>query len=962
MKRRDFLKASGTAAGLVGALNVSSALTAADGEPQATATRAGARPVDNRPARYMRRAQSDRFLPPPPAPGRSYPITPMPLRERLRRKVVPQRGFCSLAPADAVSESLVSGNGAMRIELIGDPYAEQVLFHHEGLLMPWKMPVAAPNVADIFPRVRQLELEGKHADAMALALQRMSDGPIKPDTEPHLTIPAFLMRLESPTGAAASDYLRTADFESTELTVRWTDERGAWVRRAFVSRPDNVVVQQLTSSAGQPVTVRVSLHRSAAWSMSSGADWGSHAGIGATSPDREAFNLGANGAPPVVAPPRGVEACDVRQQVSVERLIYSCRLDPSVDNSGYAGVVRVVRRGGSARMDGDTLVVEGAASVMLLTRIEYFADYAEERVEALRLAVDALVPDYAALLGRARTVQSEMLNRVSVAFGGAAQFGLATEELLADQRSRPDYSPALLQSVFEMGRYWFILTSGKYPGMAAGTNATIDLQTAGAVQGGLREGMDAYFTWVESLAQDYQTNARHTFGLRGAVHPLFPDKGIGASFYYTGHSAFGLWPYWISAGGWRLRQFWDHYLVSGDLDFLRTRVVPALKELALFYEGFLTSADRNGNYVFVPSISPENLPVSVDPSGPVLINATMDVAVCREVLTHLIQASRALGSDAGSIPKWEDMLARMPPYLVEWDGTLKEWAWPTLQERYAHRHVSHLYGAWPGDDIDPDRTPQLARAAQIACRKRSPDVMATAVAGETLPAYGRCHRALVGARLKDSVIVDVHLRQLIEQGYVSASLRCSREPYGQPVPDAHGGIPAIVIEMLLYSRPGVIEVLPALPEPLTKGSISGVLARTFARIDHLAWDMDARTVELTVTSLRTQAISLMARHGIEAITVSSGGVAAPLQAGRADIDVHLPEKRPVTFRLRLGHHQPHRPSPLLEPGPSAIDSNPPQDVAAGASAPVRPRTDRIGEAFAIASQYRDGAGKMMIHP
>ena len=369
------------------------------------------------------------------------------------------------------------------------------------------------------------------------------------------------------------------------------------------------------------------------------------------------------------------------------------------------------------------------------------------------------------------------------------------------------------------------------------------------------------------------------------------------------NSTFGLWPYWISAGGWRLRHFWDHYLVTGDLDFLRNRVVPALKELALFYEGFLTATDKSGNYVFVPSISPENVPTSTDPSGPVLVNATMDIAVCREVLTNLIQASEVLGADAANVSKWKDMLARMPPYLLEPDGTLKEWAWPTLQERYAHRHVSHLYGAWPGDEIDPDRTPQLARAAEIACRRRSFDVMATAVAGETLAAYGRCHRALVGARLKDDILVDVHLRQLLEQGYVSSSLRCSREPYGQPVPDAHSGIPAIVMEMLLYSRPGVIEVLPALPASLTKGSISGMLARTFARIDRLAWDMDARTVELTVTSLRKQDITLMARHGIEAITASENVLAAPLQAGMADIDVHLPEKRPVTFRLTLGHHE-----------------------------------------------------------
>ena len=210
------------------------------------------------------------------------------------------------------------------------------------------------------------------------------------------------------------------------------------------------------------------------------------------------------------------------------------------------------------------------------------------------------------------------------------------------------------------------------------------------------------------------------------------------------------------------------------------------------------------------------------------------------------------------------MLAKMPPYLLETDGTLKEWAWPTLQEHYSHRHVSHLYGAWPGDEIDPDRTPQLARAAVIANRRRTFDVLATAVAGETLPAYTRCHRALVGARLKDNVIVDIQLRQLMEQGYISTALRCSREPYGTPVPDAHGGIPAIIMEMLLYSRPGVIEVLPALPPSLVKGPINGMLARTFARIDKLAWDMEARTVDLTITSLRKQDITLIARHGIEA--------------------------------------------------------------------------------------------------
>ncbi|HUC84031.1 MAG TPA: hypothetical protein VL970_02480, partial [Candidatus Acidoferrales bacterium] len=131
-------------------------LAAAENDSQKTATPS----EDNRPAEYLHRVQGEPFLPPPPVPARTYPISPMPLAERVRRKVVPQRGFCSIAPGDLVSEALTSGNGAMNIELMGDPYTEQILFHHESLLMPWKRPLEAPNVADIFSQVRQMALDG----------------------------------------------------------------------------------------------------------------------------------------------------------------------------------------------------------------------------------------------------------------------------------------------------------------------------------------------------------------------------------------------------------------------------------------------------------------------------------------------------------------------------------------------------------------------------------------------------------------------------------------------------------------------------------------------------------------------------------------------------------------------------------------------------------------------------------
>src|SRR5665213_3328525 len=602
MKRRDFLKTGAVAVGAVGSLKIAPLLAAVESDSVKT----GAPSADNRPAEYLHRVQGDRFLPKPPAPARSYEVSPMPLAERVRRKIVPQRGFCSIAPGDLVSEALTSGNGAMNIELMGDPYSEQILFHHESLLIPWKRPLEAPNVADIFPQVRQMVLDGKHIEAMSLAVERMNASPIKQNTEPHLTIPAFLMQLDFPKAASVKNYLRTVNFANSEIKSFWTDEHGDWLRQTFASRPDNVIVQLLTAPAGQTMNVRISLQESAQWSMNNGMTWGNHPARGAT---------------------KGVEAGDVRLEFNEQRLIYKCILDPSVDNSGYAGMTRIVRNGGSARTEEGALVIENAPSVTLLTRIEYFPDYTEDKVEALRQSLEGISTDYFALLEKHRAVQSEMLNRVTVDFGGDSQYGMSVEELLSDQRSRPDFSPALLEKIFEMGRHWFILNSGKYPGIAAEVNSTINLQTAGAVQGGLREGMEAYFNWMESVAPDCRANAKNIFGFRGASYPLFPDKGVGVNFSYPNSPASKAGPYWISAGGWCVRPFWDHYLATGDVEFLRNRVVPAYKDLAVFYEDFLTATDKNGNYIFAPSFSPEHTPTSTDPSGPVLVNATMDIAV-----------------------------------------------------------------------------------------------------------------------------------------------------------------------------------------------------------------------------------------------------------------------------------------------------------------------------------------------
>ena len=874
MRRRNFIKRSVVAAGAASSLNLLPSLRAAEPSPQPPSGQTGALADENRSVDYLCRAQSDPLAPKAPGLANVTP-SPMPLVERVQRRIVPRRGFCSLTPGDG---ALLSGNGAMSIELECDPFVEQVPFRHEMLYTPRRRPSEAPNIADIFPQVRQMLLDGKYHEAAELAYKKWRQSPIERGGMGIGGGAGFTMRLEFPKGAWVKDYLRTVDFESTEVKVHWTDERGEWIRRTFASRPDNLVVQWLTAPQGQSVNARIGL--------SGGA--GGRGGRGG----RGGFGGDAGG---------GGQS-NARMDCNEQRLIYKGRLgDPSLSNRGYAGVTRVVRDGGAARVEGNTLVIENASSVMLLTRIEYFADYSEEKVEATRQALEEIVPDYSALLERARKVQSEMLNRVTVDFGGASKYGFSCEELLSDQRSSPGYSGAFLETLFDMCRYWFILTSGKYCSMAAEVNANINLQLAPMALGYHREGEEAYFNWMESLVPDFRTNAKNIFGMRGTHYSLTPTKefGVETMFDHAGSAESGeTWPhpYWLAGGPWCMRPFWDHYLVTGDLDFLRTRVVPAYKDLALFYEDFLTVTDKDGNYIFVPSFSPENNPGNLNPSCMLAINSSMDIAVCREVLANLVEACETLSIEADSVPKWKAMLAKLPPYLLEPDGALKEWSWPTLAERYVQRHVSHLYGAWPGDEIDPDRTPLLAKAAMIANRHRVP---------ERLAGHGLCHRALVGTRLKDSYMVDSELRQLIETGWVAPTLRCSHDPYsGIGIPDAQGGIPTIMMEMLAYSRPGVIEVLPALPPSLFKGSINGMLLRTFARLDKLAWDMDTRTVDLTVTSIKQQDVTLIARHGIETITAPAGVLSAKPQSGAATCELHLPEGKPVEMRLELGRRNP----------------------------------------------------------
>lgn len=805
--------------------------------------------------------------------GNSW-IASMTQAERIRQGIVPKRGFVSTGVAGG---TLISGDGKMLVELPGNPLSDRITFRHERLLDPWPAALAAPKIANVLPEVRKLILQGRHADALALALTAATADGMPPGVPNHSEIIPFWMRIDLTKAGEPKNFLRSTDFESGELNVFWSDNRGDWVRRTFVSRADNVVVQYLTAPPGQKLDVTVALDTDLQ---------------PARKPAASQSEVTSNQYP-------GGHHVQYHRDFNENRLIVSALLNPELGSAGFAGVTRVVPVGGSIRIENGQLVVSGAQSLTLLTRIEWNGDYSSSKAEDLARALNHLPADYPTLLARHRKIQAEIMDRVAMNFGGATQFGMSVEELMSDQQIRQGYSPALLEQIYDMGRYWLLAEgTGDYPSLHGQMNINYNLQIAPAAMAALPEASEVWTKWIEGLLPDSRKNAENIFGARGALFSVHPNQQNGVSYHYhMGEPHL----YWVSAGGWAYNPIWDYYLTTGDKEFLRQEVVPGLKEIALFYEDYLKLTDDHGNYIFVPSFSPENWPANVDASAPSVINAVMDIAVCREVLTHLIEAAKILDADADQVPKWKTMLAKMPPYLVNPDGSLKEWAWPTLEDHLDYRHASHLYGAWPADEVDPDRTPELAKAVWLADRKRA---QGNGGGGSSAAGFGLAHRALAAARLKDSYLVNMELKQLLEQGYVGPTLRTSHNPYTGPMPDEQGAIPTLMMEMLLYSRPGVVEVLPAMPETLTHGSVKGILSRTFIKVDELTWNLEASTVDLTITSRRKQDITLIVRYGIEAITAPAGVLAVQPKPDATTCVLHLPEGAPVALQMKIGGHKP----------------------------------------------------------
>ncbi|CUO50917.1 Uncharacterised protein [[Eubacterium] contortum] len=530
-----------------------------------------------------------------------------------------------------------------------------------------------------------------------------------------------------------------------------------------------------------------------------------------------------------------------------ESCTVSLAYDPQFGERGYC-CCSVIRTDGKVSCrEGGYLQVEGAKEITIISRtVKYEEAYRHSLAEQVLEEVNQIQDSYEDMLAANRAYLEPLMERSVIRLDG--DWAMAAEELLNEQHGGGELSAMMLEKLYDMGRFFMITDTGDDPPSLFQHNINTNLQVCSGNMTGLPEIMDTYFKFYEDKFDDFRLNAERFYGARGVLGNIHCDYNSGKFYQFS-----IVYPHycWTACLGWIYNEFWGHYLVTGDKEFLRERIVPGLKEIALFYEDYLSDVDENGKVMFYPSYSPEDpsmndyhVPFPKDVYA-MNVNSLMDVMVCREVLDNLMEACEVLGLDEPDLPKWKALRGRLPDYLMDEDGAIKEWSFKYSGENYDHRHVSHHYDIWPGRAVSPEKTPELVKPFILSNRKRG---------HQDDSAHGVIHRYFTAVRLGDLPDAMHNLRTLMEHGYVTRTLNTVHYPYRVFCPDLLGAMPAIVLEMLVYSDEGFIKLLPAVPGDLSKGNLEGMWLYTFAKIEKMSWDMDAGKAEVEIFSMEDQVI------------------------------------------------------------------------------------------------------------
>ncbi|MFC1763366.1 glycoside hydrolase family 95-like protein, partial [Planctomycetota bacterium] len=515
------------------------------------------------------------------------------------------------------------------------------------------------------------------------------------------------------------------------------------------------------------------------------------------------------------------------------------------------------RRGGGGIRFG------GADEVLLI--VGFFAnEKSEVAVPRLKQQLTTVDGDYEALFNRHRSLHSQRFNAMGINLTVNKEEKTPNEILLLNAY-QGSASPELMQRLFDYGRYLLISSSraGGYPANLQGIwngdyrppwsslygiNENLQMNYWQALPGNLKESIMAFYDYFDSHMDEFRYNAKQLWGCKGIYIPPFMSPESAIMRMTAPHVI-----HWTDAAGWLASFYYDYYLFTGDQDFLKNRAVPFMKEVALFYEDYMVK-DENGKNMFFPGQSPENQPA--DNPVKVQINSTIAVAIAKEVFTNLVKACELLDIEQEGVKRWKQCLADMPAYRINEDGALCEWLHPDFKDNYEHRHQSHIYPLFPGQEVTAESNPEIYEACKVAIEKR------LIIGLQSQTGWSLAHMANVYARLGDGErameALNILARCCLGQNLftyhndwrkMGATLTMT---WGRTAPfqmDANFGIAAAVTEMLCGSNADMLRVLPALPDAWSTGEFHGMLTRAGVRTS-LQWDMTKKELKLSLVAER----------------------------------------------------------------------------------------------------------------